>query len=65
MKNSSVGTIVRIVAALAIIFLALLSVLFVLDVVPRESFRELSIKLLSVGGIAVVSLVALSFVLRK
>jgi hypothetical protein len=62
---SGVGTILRIVAALAIVLLAILAVLLVLDVIPRESFKDLSFKLLSVGGITAVSLIALSFVLRK
>ena len=65
MKSSGVGTIVRIVAALSILFLAILGVLLILDVIPRESFNDLSIKLLSVGGITAVTLIAISFVLRK
>jgi hypothetical protein len=65
MKASGVGTIVRIVAALSILFLAILGVLLILDVIPRESFNDLSIKLLSVGGITTVTLIAISFVLRK
>ena len=64
-KHSGVGTILRIVAALSIVLLAILAVLLVLDIIPRESFNDLSLKLLSVGGIAAVSLIALSFVLRK
>jgi hypothetical protein len=64
-KLSGVGTILRIVAALSIVFLAILAVLLVLDFIPRESFNDLSLKLLSVGGITAVSLIALSFVLRK
>jgi uncharacterized metal-binding protein len=64
-KHSGVGTILRIVAALSILLLAILAVLLVLDIIPRESFKDLSLKLLSVGGITAVSLIALSFVLRK
>ena len=65
MERSSVGTTVRIVAVFAIVALALLSVLFVLDIVPKTAFAELTGKILMIAGIAVASLVALSFVLRK
>lgn len=63
--SSGVSTIVRLVASLAIVLLAGLSVLLVLDVVPRESFAELSMKIMGVAGISAVALIAVSLVLRK
>jgi hypothetical protein len=57
--------ILRICAALGILSLALLSVLFVLGFVPSDLFKEAAMKLIAVGGIIVASLLALSLLLRK
>lgn len=57
--------ILRICAALGVLSLALLSVLFVLGIVPSDLFKEAAVKLLAVGGIVTASLLALSLVLRK
>lgn len=63
--ETAVKVIIRVCAALAIICLALLSVLFVLDLVPSELFKEAAMKLLTVGAIVTASLIALSLTLRK
>lgn len=57
--------ILRICAALGVVSLALLSVLFVLGIVPSDLFKEAATKLIAVGGIVTASLLALSLVLRK
>lgn len=57
--------ILRICAALGVLSLALLSVLFVLGIVPSDLFKEAAMKLLAVGGIVTASLLALSLVIRK
>lgn len=57
--------ILRICAALGVLSLALLSVLFVLGIVPSDLFKEAAMKLIAVGGIITASLLALSLVLRK
>ena len=57
--------ILRICAGLGIISLTLLSVLFVLGLVPSELFKDVAMKLIAVGAIITASLLALSMVLRK
>ncbi len=57
--------ILRICAGLGIISLTLLSVLFVLGLVPSELFKDVAMKLIAVGAIITASLLALSLVLRK
>lgn len=57
--------ILRICAALAVLSLALLAILFVLGIVPSELFKEATMKLLGVGAIATASLVAVALLLRK
>lgn len=57
--------ILRVCAALGIVSLTLLSVLFELGLVPSELFKEAAMKLLAVGAIVTASLLALSLVLRK
>ena len=55
----------RVCAALAVLSLALLAILFVLGIVPAEIFKEATMKLLSVGAIITASLVALALILGK
>lgn len=55
--NSNAG-VLKLVAVLAVLLLAGLALLLVLDLLPREQFTELSIKaLLSAGIIGAASLV--------
>lgn len=58
-------SILKICAALAIVSLSLLSILFVLGLVPSDLFKESAMKLIGVGAIVTASLVTLSLVLRK
>ena len=64
-ENQPVKVILRICAGLGIISLTLLSVLFVLGLVPSELFKDVAMKLIAVGAIITASLLALSLVLRK
>lgn len=57
--------ILRISAALAVLGLALLAILFVLGIVPGELFKEATMQLLGVGAIATASLVVVAGILRK
>ncbi len=66
-ENSSraLGGIVRAAIAVSIIALAGLAILFVLDIIPRDQFTNLSVKTLAVGAIALVSGAALSLLTRR
>ncbi len=57
--------ILRVCAALAVLGLALLAVLFVLGIVPAEIFKQATIKLLAVSAIIVATLMVLARILRK
>lgn len=57
--------ILRVCAALAVLSLSALAILFVLGIVPSELFKEATMKLLAVGAIATASLVSLTLILRK
>lgn len=55
----------RAVAALCILLLAAVGVLVVLEVIPRSAFTEIGGKLLAVGGISLVAVVALGLLARR
>lgn len=55
----------RVFASLAILVLATLSILVVLDVIPREAFAEVAGKTAMVVGICAVSAVAIGFLSRR
>lgn len=57
--------ILRVCAALAVLGLALLAILFVLGIVPAEIFKQATIKLLAVSAIIVATLMVLARILRK
>ena len=57
--------ILRVFAALAVLSLAVLAILFVLGIVPSELLKEATMKLLGVGAIATASLVVVALILRK
>ena len=57
--------ILRVCAALAVLGLALLAVLFVLGIVPAEIFKQATIKLLAVSAIVAATLMVLARILRK
>ena len=57
--------ILRVCAALAVLGLAVLAVLFVLGIVPAEIFKQATIKLLAVSAIIVATLMVLARILRQ
>jgi hypothetical protein len=64
-ENTTVKVILRVGAALAVLGVALLAILFVLGVVSSEHFKEATLKLLGVGAIATASLAVVAVILRK
>lgn len=49
----------KLIATLMVLALAALASLLVLDVIPRETFRDMAGKLLALAGIAVVAALAI------
>ena len=65
MESTTLKVILRVCAALAVLGLALLAILFVLGIVPTEIFKQATIKLLAVSAIVAATLVVLARILRK
>ena len=59
------GALVRILGALTILMLALLGILFVLDVVPLDAFRELSAKIALIAAIVAAATFVIALILRS
>ena len=59
------GALVRILGALTILMLAMLGILFVLDVVPLDAFRELAAKVGLIAAIVIAASFAIALVLRS
>lgn len=55
----------RAVAAVCLLALAVAGVLVVLDVIPRSAFAEIGGKLLAVGGIGLVAVLAIGLLARR
>jgi len=55
----------RVFASLAILALATVSILVVLDVIPREAFAAVAGKTAMVAGICTVSALAIGFLSRR
>jgi len=67
-KSSEIRTLsgtARVFASLAILVLASIAILVVLDVIPREAFAEIAGKTAMVAGICAVSAVAIGFLSRR
>jgi hypothetical protein len=64
-ENPAVKVILRVGAALVVLSVALLAILFVLGIVPKELFKEATMKLLGVGAIATASFLVIALILRK
>jgi hypothetical protein len=65
MKSSGAGGSLRALAALCVMALAVTGVLMVLEVIPRSAFAEIGGKVLAVGGIALVTVLALGLISRR
>ena len=63
LRNHS-GT-ARVLASLVIVALALLTILVVLDVIPREAFGEVAAKTGMIVGVCAVSAVAIGFLSKR
>lgn len=59
------GGTARLFVGLAIIVLALVAILTVLDVIPREAFNEVAAKTWIIIGICAVASVAIGFLTRR
>lgn len=55
----------RVFAAVVIVALALLSILALLDVIPRSAFAEMAGKVALVAGVCVVSIFAIGLLSRR
>jgi hypothetical protein len=63
LRNHS-GT-ARVMASLVILALAVLSILVVLDVIPRSAFAEMAGKTALIAGVCVVSVFAIGLLSRR
>jgi hypothetical protein len=61
----TMGGVARVMAMLAILVLAAITILVVLDVIPRSAFAEVAGKTAMVAGVCVVSVVAIAFLSRR
>ena len=62
---SAIGGTARLMASLAIVTLAALGILVVLDIIPRSAFAEVAGKTAMIAGICVVSVVAIGVLSRR
>jgi hypothetical protein len=62
-RNQS-GT-ARVMASLVIVALAVLTILVVLDVIPRSAFAEMAGKTAMIAGVCVVSVFAIGLLSRR
>ena len=62
---SAVGGTARLMASLAIVTLAAIGILVVLDIIPRSAFAEVAGKTAMIAGICVISVVAIGFLSRR
>lgn len=62
-RNQS-GT-ARVLASLVIVALAILTILVVLDVIPRSAFAEMAGKTAMIAGVCVVSVIAIGLLSRR
>lgn len=61
----TVGGTARVFVSLAILLLAAIGILFVLDVIPRAAFNEFAGKTGLVAGICVVAAAAIGFLSKR
>jgi len=61
----AVGGTARVLATLAILTLAAIGILVVLEVIPRSAFAEVAGKAAMIAGICVISVVAIGFLSRR
>ena len=59
------GGTARLLATLAILTLAAIGILVVLEVIPRSAFAEIAGKTAMIAGICVISVIAIGFLSRR
>jgi hypothetical protein len=59
------GVLIRVIVGLGVLTLALLGILVVLDVVPRDAFADLASRVGAVAAIVLLTALILSFLLRR
>lgn len=59
------GGTARVLASLVIVALAVLSILVVLDVIPRSAFAQMAGKTALIAGVCVVSVLAIGLLSRR
>jgi hypothetical protein len=59
------GGTARVLASLVIVALALLTILVVLDVIPRSAFAEIAGKTAMIAGVCVASVFAIGLLARR
>jgi hypothetical protein len=59
------GGTARVLASLVIVALAVLTILVVLDVIPRSAFAEMAGKTAMIAGVCVVSVFAIGLLSRR
>ncbi|HEV8443401.1 MAG TPA: hypothetical protein VGQ27_07965 [Steroidobacteraceae bacterium] len=59
------GGVARVFASLAILVLAALTILVVLDVIPRSAFAEAAAKTALVAGVCALAIAAIGFLSRR
>jgi len=55
----------RVMASLVILLLAALTILVVLDVIPRSAFAEVAGKTAMIAGVCIISVVAIGFLTKR
>jgi len=55
----------RVMASLVILVLAALTILVVLDIIPRSAFAEVAGKTAMIAGVCLISVVAIGFLTKR
>ncbi len=61
----NISGLARILATFAILTLAAIGILVILEIIPRAAFAEVASKTAMVAGICVVSVIAIGFLSRR
>lgn len=59
------GGVARILASVTILALAAITILVVLEIIPRSAFAEMAGKTAMIAGVCVVSVLAIGFLSRR
>jgi hypothetical protein len=59
------GGVARVLASLTILALAAITILVVLDVIPRSAFTDMAGKIALIAGVCVISALAIGFLSKR